>query len=66
MGGGRGQQHRLNNDLMIRLGLEPPDTAFNRRAAEYSRHACKLEAVAANMARQKARKISSTIKRGKV
>jgi hypothetical protein len=38
--GDRGH-YRINEGLMIKLGIEPPDTPFNRRADEYARHACK-------------------------
>ena len=35
--------HRLKNaawrDLMIQLGIQPPDTPFNRRAAAYAKAA---------------------------
>jgi hypothetical protein len=50
---GRGRQHRLFRGLMLKLGIEPPDSAFNRRAKEYSRQACKLEAASTNMARRR-------------
>lgn len=38
-------RHSFKNlqELLTELGVKPPDTEFNRRAAEYARRAANLE-----------------------
>lgn len=48
-------------ETMKRLGITPPDTPFNRRAAVYAKHAVKVEKAAKRMravaAKRKAEKL---------
>jgi hypothetical protein len=55
-------RHSFKNlqELLTKLGVKPPDTEFNRRAAEYARHAQMLTAGAAYQQRQRDAKAKET------